>query len=200
MTDNHAPLRGIPERWDGSADVIVVGYGYAGGIAAIEAHDAGSDVLVVEKMPDPGGISITSGGNVRIVHDAELGFQYLRATNAGTTPDSVLRALAEGMQQLPAYFEKLAAVNGASLDLRQADGNYPFAGTETFGYVSIKQVPGFDAAAAYPFVSSYVPIDRAAESVSSRSSRTTSTPAGFASCSRRRRSGSSRIMPGRSSA
>jgi len=162
MAGKRWPSRNIPETWDNSADVVVVGYGYAGAVAAIEAHDAGADVLIVEKTPDPGGISITSGGNVRIVDDAELGFQHLKATNDGTTPDSVLRALANGMQQIPAYFEKLAAVSGASIDRRQADGNYPFVGTETFGYVSIKEVPGFDPAGTYPFVSSYVPIARAA--------------------------------------
>ncbi|MDP6484822.1 MAG: FAD-dependent oxidoreductase, partial [Nitrospinota bacterium] len=49
---------GIPSSWDEEFDVVVVGYGYAGGISAIEAHDAGSRVLLIEKMPDPGGISI----------------------------------------------------------------------------------------------------------------------------------------------
>ena len=148
--------------WDEQADVVVVGYGYAGAIAALEAHKAGADTLLIEKMPDPGGISITSGGNVRTVVSVEDGFQYLRATNAGTTPDSVLRALAVGLAQMRAYFEALCAVNGATVDYRQADGNYPFPGTETFGYVSVKQVPGFKPAEAYPFVSSYVPIERAA--------------------------------------
>ena len=54
-------------RWDEQADVVVVGYGYAGGIAALEARKAGADTLLIEKMPDPGGISITSGGNIRAV-------------------------------------------------------------------------------------------------------------------------------------
>src|SRR5205085_2501099 len=157
------PLDGEPgPAWREAADVVVVGYGYAGAVAAIEAHDAGAEVLLIEKMPDPGGISITSGGNVRIVGDAEDGFRHLQATNAGTTPDSVLRALAAGMQQIPAYFAKIAAVSGASINRRQADGNYPFPGTKTFGYVSIENVPGFDAERTYPFVSSYVPIARAA--------------------------------------
>jgi succinate dehydrogenase/fumarate reductase flavoprotein subunit len=148
--------------WHETADVVVVGYGYAGAVAAIEAHDAGADVLLIEKMPDPGGISITSGGNVRIVDDAEDGFRHLQATNAGTTPDSVLRALAAGLQQIPAYFEKISSLSGASVNRRKADGNYPFPGTKTFGYVSIENVPGFDAERTYPFVSSYVPIARAA--------------------------------------
>jgi succinate dehydrogenase/fumarate reductase flavoprotein subunit len=162
MADRQPPARALPERWDESADVVVVGYGYAGAVAAIEAHDAGASVLIIEKMPDPGGISITSGGNVRIVEDAELGFQHLKATSDGTTPDDVLRALAAGMKEMPAYFEKLASISNATIDKRQADGNYPFPGTKTWGYVSIEKVPGFDAAAGYPFVSSYVPIHRAA--------------------------------------
>jgi succinate dehydrogenase/fumarate reductase flavoprotein subunit len=162
MAAKQWPSRSVPARWDDEADVVVVGYGYAGAVAAIEAHDAGANILILEKMPDPGGISITSGGNVRIVDDAERGFQHLKATCGGATPDGVLRALANGMQQIPAYFEKLAAVSGASIDKRQADGNYPFPGTETFGYVSIKEIPGFDPAGSYPFVSSYVPIARAA--------------------------------------
>jgi succinate dehydrogenase/fumarate reductase flavoprotein subunit len=149
-------------EWNAAADVVVVGYGYAGAVAAIEAHDAGADVLLIEKMPDPGGISITSGGNVRIVEDAEEGLRHLQATSAGTTPDDVLRALAVGMQAIPEYFNKLCRVCGATIDRRQADGNYPFLGTKTFGYVSIKHVPSFDPERAYPFVSSYVPLNRAA--------------------------------------
>jgi succinate dehydrogenase/fumarate reductase flavoprotein subunit len=66
------------------------------------------------------------------------------------------------MQELPDYFGKLSRACGATIDRRQADGNYPFAGTKTFGYVSIEHVPGFDAEQSYPFVSSYVPIHRAA--------------------------------------
>ncbi len=154
----HSPLL----SWHDAADVVVVGYGYAGAVAAIEAREAGADVLLIEKMPDPGGISITSGGNVRTVADVEAGFEYLRAINASTTPDSVLRALATGMKQIPDYLEKLCKLNGATVDLRQADGNYPFPGTKTWGYVSIKSVPGLEAEKSYPYISSYVPIHRAA--------------------------------------
>ena len=154
--------KGGGDFWQDEADVVVIGYGYAGAVAALEAKDSGADVLVIEKMPDPGGISITSGGNVRTIEDVEQGFQYLQATCAGTTPDSVLKALAAGMPQMPAYFEKLCRVNGASTNNRRADGNYPFPGTKTWGYISIKEIPDFDAAKTYPFISSYVPIHRAA--------------------------------------
>ena len=45
-------------HWDKEVDVVVVGYGAAGGVAAITAYDAGANVLLLEKMPHPGGISI----------------------------------------------------------------------------------------------------------------------------------------------
>ena len=54
------------DAWDEAFDVVVVGYGYAGAVAAIEAADAGCSVMLIEKMSDPGGISICSGGNIRI--------------------------------------------------------------------------------------------------------------------------------------
>ena len=55
---------GQTTQWDKEVDVIVVGYGAAGGISAITAHDAGAKVLLIEKMPHPGGISMLSGGGV----------------------------------------------------------------------------------------------------------------------------------------
>ena len=55
---------GKNQQWDKEVDVIVVGFGVAGGISAITAHDAGAKVLLIEKMPHPGGISILSGGGV----------------------------------------------------------------------------------------------------------------------------------------
>lgn len=43
-------------------DVVVVGFGFGGAAAAIEAHDHGARVLLIDKMPHPGGISICAGG------------------------------------------------------------------------------------------------------------------------------------------
>ncbi len=33
-------------KWDNETDVLVVGYGYAGGVAAIDVHDAGGKVIL----------------------------------------------------------------------------------------------------------------------------------------------------------
>lgn len=52
----------VPRHWDETADVVIVGSGFAGLAAAIEAHNAGSSVIVLEKMMTPGGNSIVNGG------------------------------------------------------------------------------------------------------------------------------------------
>ncbi len=49
-------------RWDAEADVVVVGLGCAGATAAIEAADAGAEVLVLERAGGGGGTSALSGG------------------------------------------------------------------------------------------------------------------------------------------
>ena len=135
-----------------SWDVVVVGYGYAGAMAAIEAHDAGAQVLVLEKMADTGGVSICSAGGVRIAFDAESALDYLEAANAGTTPTPVLAKLAEGMVELPNRLRALAQVNAARVEIRAAKGNYPFRGHESFGFAMVEDVPGFSPEAAYPCV------------------------------------------------
>jgi succinate dehydrogenase/fumarate reductase flavoprotein subunit len=54
-------LRAVP-RFDGEADVIVVGFGGAGAAAAIAARAAGGSVLVLERAPSGGGTSALAGG------------------------------------------------------------------------------------------------------------------------------------------
>lgn len=48
--------------WDRSADVVVIGQGVAGTCAALEAHRAGADVLIVERASGGGGASALSSG------------------------------------------------------------------------------------------------------------------------------------------
>jgi succinate dehydrogenase/fumarate reductase flavoprotein subunit len=48
-------------NWDKEADVVVVGYGGAGIVTAITAHDAEAQVLVVEKTPSLASLGITNG-------------------------------------------------------------------------------------------------------------------------------------------
>lgn len=52
----------VHAKWDESHDVVVIGSGFAGLAAAIEAKKAGADTVVLEKMPTAGGNSIINGG------------------------------------------------------------------------------------------------------------------------------------------
>jgi len=52
----------IPAKWDRETEVLIIGTGFAGLAAAIEAQNAGSQVLVLEKMEVPGGNSAINGG------------------------------------------------------------------------------------------------------------------------------------------
>lgn len=140
------------ETWDQTFDIVVVGYGFAGATAAIEAHDIGADVLLVEKNATPGGISICSAGGVRIARDRNAAFAYLRETNAGTTPDEPLAALAEGMTTIAPFIEELARAAGANPVTNWMAGTYAFEGYETFGFISIADYPGVDINERYPHV------------------------------------------------
>ncbi len=145
-------MAGVSGQFHDEVDVLVVGYGYAGGIAAIEAHDAGAKVLLVDKMAHPGGISVCSYGAMRSAHDAGKAFAYLKATNGGRTPDDVLKVLADGMAQIEPYMRKLAKVNGGVVNPREKVANYPLEGYETFYQTLIESIPNFDPASYYPHV------------------------------------------------
>lgn len=54
----------LPEKWNDSYDVVIVGTGFAGLSAAVEARHAGASVLVIDKMRTHGGNSIINGGEI----------------------------------------------------------------------------------------------------------------------------------------
>ncbi len=149
MTDTSPPPRNV-ETFDAEVDVLVAGYGFGGAVAALNAHDHGAEVLLIEKMKDPGGISICSGGGLRLPHDRDATFEYLKATNDGTTPDEVLSVFADEMTKVDDYVMELAKVNGAEPRRTERPGNYPFPGYDKMYFLQIAAIPGFDAENAYP--------------------------------------------------
>jgi succinate dehydrogenase/fumarate reductase flavoprotein subunit len=96
--DLSAKSRQYVDKWDHEADVVIVGYGGAGAVAAITAHDAGARVLVMEKAPvEGGGSTRMSGGQSAYIEakDAAGAAEYLYAGCFGTTPKDVCLAWAE---------------------------------------------------------------------------------------------------------
>ena len=156
---------GAGEGFDETVDVVVVGFGYAGAIAAVEAHDAGATVMLLEKMPNPGGISICSGGGARAAHDADVALRYLKVTCDGRTSEDVLAVLARGMVEIGDYLKRLATICDAKVsstvdravewDSNKRGGNYPLPGWETFFHYNVHEIPGFDLATEYPHVKGY---------------------------------------------
>ncbi len=60
-----APEAPAAQKWDGEAEVLILGTGMAGLTAAIAAHQAGAKVMMLEKHAEKmGGNSIISGGNL----------------------------------------------------------------------------------------------------------------------------------------
>jgi hypothetical protein len=102
------------KKWDHEADVVVVGYGGAGIVAAITAHDAGAKVLVLEKAPFRGGGSTSmSFGQCASPSNAKDAADYLYAGCGGlnpsgsVTPREVIEAWAEEVCKNKEWFDKM---------------------------------------------------------------------------------------------
>ena len=64
-------------KWNEETEVLIIGFGGAGAVAAITAHDSGANVLVVEKMEHGGGNTNLSLGGFLCVNDLHEGLLYL---------------------------------------------------------------------------------------------------------------------------
>lgn len=68
----------VPTKWDKTVDVVVIGFGGAGANSAISAKENGADVLIIEKMEQPGGNTSVSSGNFLYCKDPEKVRKYFR--------------------------------------------------------------------------------------------------------------------------
>jgi succinate dehydrogenase/fumarate reductase flavoprotein subunit len=125
---------GVPEKWDEEADVVIIGLGGAGTAAAIEAHDAGARVLVLEKMPGWGGNTAVSGGafltpktplNLDIV-------EYLLACGKGRVDRETATAWAEEAVHLGEWFTK--HLGGKLISTPGHGGYHPYKGGDQILY------------------------------------------------------------------
>lgn len=93
-------------EWDEEYDVVVIGSGFAGLSAAIEAREKGADVIVIEKMRTPGGNSAISGGLIAaadsplqhkygIIDSPDLMFQDMLSAGTGINVQNLARIVAQ---------------------------------------------------------------------------------------------------------
>lgn len=52
----------VPQTWDETYDVVIVGGGFAGMAAAYASGEAGASTVLVEKLSNTGGNSAINGG------------------------------------------------------------------------------------------------------------------------------------------
>ena len=127
------PLRlaDVPS-WDDETDVAVVGFGGAGGCAAIEAKEAGADVTIFEVASASGGSTALSsaeiymggGGGTRVQKacgyddSTEALFEYLKLCMGDVGDEEKIRCYAEGS---PEHFEWIVGLGVPYKDTEYKD-------------------------------------------------------------------------------
>ena len=98
------------------ADVVIVGFGAAGACAALEAADAGADVVIVERFAG-GGASAVSGGVVYagggtaqqldagVDDSVDAMYAYLRLEAGDVVAEKTLRRFCEGSREMITWLE-----------------------------------------------------------------------------------------------
>ncbi|WP_410620313.1 FAD-binding protein [Amycolatopsis sp. cmx-8-4] len=98
------------------ADVVIVGFGAAGACAALEAADAGADVVIVERFAGGGASAVSggvvyAGGGTRQQRDAGVDdtvdamYEYLRLEAGDVVSDKTLRRFCEDSREMVTWLE-----------------------------------------------------------------------------------------------
>ncbi len=108
--------------WDEEYDVVVVGSGNGALTAAIRAHDGGAKVLVIEKNPQFGGTSASSGGGVWVPNN-----RYAKAAGVDDSPEEArqyLQATAPEGKINPELLETYAQTAPEMIDYLHENTNW----------------------------------------------------------------------------
>lgn len=124
-TEPTRPLR-VSEvgSWDATCDVVVVGFGGAGACAALEAHDAGAEVMLLD-------LASRSGGSTRL-SSAEL---YLGGS--GGTPVQRACGFTDSTEAMVRYLTMSAGPQADDAKIRR----YCEGAVEHFGWLQAQGVP-----------------------------------------------------------
>lgn len=112
--------------WDREVDVLVVGSGAGGLLAGLVAAHNRAEVLIVEKAPEWGGSSATSGGGIWIPcsdqakalgreDSPEEAFTYVRKLSSANVPDAHIRAFIDNAPKMLRWVTANTTINYESL-------------------------------------------------------------------------------------
>lgn len=136
----------VSDKWDYTADVVVVGFGAAGVAAAVTAYELGAQVHILEKAPEGqhGGNTRVAGQGYLNTSSAETAAAYLTALcGPYTVPEPMVRAWAEEMCRNNDWLRSLGGdpqehqhqpVGIEFPDLPGADCVHKFHDGPTYGY------------------------------------------------------------------
>ena len=117
-------------KWDEETEVLVIGFGGAGAVAAITAHDAGARALIVEKMERGGGNTNVAIGGFLSFNDFTAGLHYLESMCSRVfriVDSNMIRVYAEECMKNKEWFESRGAK------------------THVYGGAAFPQLPGAEA-------------------------------------------------------
>lgn len=123
-------------KWDKTTDVLVLGFGGAGAAAALEAKKKGADVLILEKMPQPGGNTAVSAGGFMCPDDEAKAYEYLKGTytySHAEMDEALLRTFCREVMDLKNFVTGL----GENIKLF------------VYGYAGFKNLPGQEVIKRY---------------------------------------------------
>lgn len=126
----------VPNKWDETYDVVVVGSGFAGLAAAIEARNGGAKVTVLEKMPVHGGNSIINGGDF-----CAPGTKLQKEAGVQDSPDLMLKDMLKAGMYLnhPELAKIVAEQSAGALEWCQTYVGANFARLNFHGGHSVKR-------------------------------------------------------------
>lgn len=131
-----AACAAAPEKWDQTTDVLIVGTGFAGLAAAIEARLAGAEVLLIDKMPVHGGNSIINGGDF-----CAAGTRMQKAAGIDDSPELMFKDMlkAGGYLNHPELARTVAYESARTLEWAQDFAGVQFARIGFHGGHSVKR-------------------------------------------------------------
>ena len=145
-------------KWNGVYDVVVLGFGGAGGTAARFAAENGAQVLLVDAAPygHEGGNTRYSAQHVAMAHDRKKIAEYYEQLAAPYNFDQkTMAAYLDGFVNMPQYFKKYFGIEpfiwsrdnqpGDHLAKKKKLCEYPeYRGSETFDFALVHN-QDFDA-------------------------------------------------------